>query len=484
MTALDRWVLSATITTTAPLSIRTGIEAERPRIKDKNGKEVEQGSVNLIECDCMGDPFIPGSAIKGLIRSFAATHFADADLYKVETLLGGMTRDRGSTTGAKTAMGGAAEFRNAWLIPATNGTPVEHGRTAIDRGSRTAADAMLRTDRSVPSGASFALEIIIDRTAIESVRLLRSLLALIDGESSQSSLGSGDGRVKLGDVKVQHWDKDAILAWATKGGDWRALGSDATATTVAAAPNPNGKTARFAISLAIRGHFLVSQENPKKEGNGAPDLIPLDPKCPTLPASSFDGAIRAQAERIWRTVHGNPPEDWSRDPPPAPLEELFGSRNRKGLFTPDDFSAPPAQPTRVDFVAIDRVSGGSSDGAKFAVMAFEAPVLSGAFELCFERQVSQKLTGQPEKATSRSLSPAAIGLLALTLRDMAEGDVTFGYGGRKGFGDVAALNPDTGGLHDLLHAIARAWKGKDCDATAEIETAVTAFRNWIQEPGS
>jgi hypothetical protein len=77
-------------------------------------------------------------------------------------------------------------------------------------------------------------------------------------------------------------------------------------------------------------------------------------------------------------------------------------------------------------------------------------------------------------------------LFALTLRDVAEGDVTFGYGGRKGFGDVAALTFGTGGLHvdDLLRDIAIKWKGADCDANATIESAVTAFRTWTKEPGA
>lgn len=505
MSLPDRWVLTATLTTLAPLTIRTGAEEtddHRPVGEQAfpglplKGPETnpEIAAINAIELDRFGHPFIPGSALKGLIRSLAATHLAndDAQLERVEALLGGMVKENrpGAGPGVSLGRGGSAEFRNAFIAALPRHAPPVRGRTAIDRGSRTAADGMLRHDRAVAPGTAFAIEIVVDRADVETIKLLRGLLALIDGKRPISSLGSGDGRVALTDVVVRHWDADAIKAWLL--GDepvWRNAQTAASpADTEPEAMTPQRSVAVFRIALHIAGHFLVSVavHKTQKVKKDDPSHIPIKPApCgpprPELPASSFDGAARAQAERIFRTVHGNPDVDWSSEPP-EPLEELFGSRRCKGLFTPSDFVGAPVEPTKVDFNAIDRLSGGGLDGAKFAVKAFEAPVLRGDLNLCFERVVSPLLTGQPSTGTAREISAAAVGLLALTLRDLADGDITLGYGTRKGFGDVAHLEyGEGGGLHDLLDAIGTAWIGGGAAAEAgreAINGAVRAFREW------
>ncbi len=73
-----------------------------------------------------------------------------------------------------------------------------------------------------------------------------------------------------------------------------------------------------------------------------------------------------------------------------------------------------------DFVAIDRFHGGSRDTAKFDAAFFQSPAFTITLELV------------------QDLNEQAKGLLALTLRDLEEGDIFFGFGRSKGYGKILA----------------------------------------------
>jgi CRISPR-associated protein (TIGR03986 family) len=75
---------------------------------------------------------------------------------------------------------------------------------------------------------------------------------------------------------------------------------------------------------------------------------------------------------------------------------------------------------RQDFVAIDRFTGGAADGAKFDACYADRPTLKSRLTL--------DLIG---------LEPPDIALLALGLRDVCEGKVTFGFGASKGYGEAS-----------------------------------------------
>lgn len=174
-----------------------------------------------------------------------------------------------------------------------------------------------------------------------------------------------------------------------------------------------------------------------------------------LPGSSLKGAMRSHVERIIRTVHGDNRDiccdplgkdrqlkscdqvirDENRrrenaepkEPPLTTAEEyrrlclacrLFGHTVHAGhLLTAD---ACPPQPLNVlpvrHQVAIDRLSGG------VAVGPFDLEV---ALEGCFETRL-----------TLVNYELWQVGLLALALRDMAEGRLLLGYGKSRGLGRV------------------------------------------------
>jgi CRISPR/Cas system CSM-associated protein Csm3 (group 7 of RAMP superfamily) len=87
-----------------------------------------------------------------------------------------------------------------------------------------------------------------------------------------------------------------------------------------------------------------------------------------------------------------------------------------------------------DFVAIDRFTGGGKDGAKFQFRAFHQPILSG------------RLTLDTDRLAKIGHAKDSIGLLKLALRDLEEGDLRFGMGAAKGYGQVreAGFSPIEG----------------------------------------
>ncbi|RMD65495.1 hypothetical protein D6833_02875, partial [Candidatus Parcubacteria bacterium] len=103
---------------------------------------------------------------------------------------------------------------------------------------------------------------------------------------------------------------------------------------------------------------------------------------------------------------------------------LFGSTRRGSRLIVEDAPYVGEQPPKLkmlDFLAIDRFTGGGKDGAKFDALALWKP----AFELRIYLE-------NPEKWE--------LGWLALVLRDLEEGWLSVGFGAAKGFGRVKLQN--------------------------------------------
>lgn len=477
----QRWIIRGILETRSPLSIRTGSEEVREhddakrwqaRPGEANTPPVDDrqiAPIQAIEADCNGNPYIPATAIKGLLRSLATQRIDDEALGAEITALFGNMPSVTEGSDAKQSTGGVAIFRNAYLIDKASMKPAAiRGRTAINRGTRTARDGFLRHDRAVPSDTQFKLEVVLDRASEDTVGVLLSLLQELDGSGRHSSLGSGsgqgDGRIAwvLEAAEARRFGHEQMADWLQKpiGTHWADL-----AVVVRPQVRDLGQANRsprvaFPLSLTVDGHFLVSVAAPVGKADSVPDRVPFkmrDDEQPTawLPGSSLDGALSAQAERIWRTLAYDL-RDWGKNGAPTCHRELFGSTERASLLDVSTFSSDPAETreVQVEFVAIDRFTGGSLDKAKFSVRAFEAPVFRGEIGLTLRRSINHSLSGKPKSGHEEiSISASAIGLLALTIRDLAEGDIPLGYGTRKGFGRIGKLEFRGSDWRALLNAL-------------------------------
>jgi len=179
-----------------------------------------------------------------------------------------------------------------------------------------------------------------------------------------------------------------------------------------------------------------------------------------LPGSSLRGVLRSQAERIARTLTtlatDNLDQFGQKCPACDPLQRprsqaqdtalascdsllkgvlkkptdeatdnqlclaclLFGSTRRGSrLIVEDAFSQKDLSKKVLDFLAIDRFTGGGKNGAKFDAVALWQPNFSVRLHL-----------ENPEGWE--------LGWLLLALRDIADGMVPIGFGGAKGFGQA------------------------------------------------
>jgi CRISPR/Cas system CSM-associated protein Csm3 (group 7 of RAMP superfamily) len=159
-----------------------------------------------------------------------------------------------------------------------------------------------------------------------------------------------------------------------------------------------------------------------------------------LPAKSFRGAFRAQAEKILRTmgIHAcNPLETIPTNGCCKAVEDISDVEKGKLCMACRIFGAPGWKtPLSIsefrlesgkyeirtqEFVAIDRFTGGGKASAKFNANAIYRPIFNGTI------QVNNNL--MPEEG---------LAILAMTLRDLIEGDITFGFGAAKGYGSCTA----------------------------------------------
>lgn len=241
-----------------------------------------------------------------------------------------------------------------------------------------------------------------------------------------------------------------------------------------------------------------------------------------LPGSSVRGVLRSQAERIARTLAthnawkardhrqyflehcpaGDPNNSRRAEAPLAnsdcllrskgisgeevvrPIQldladQLFGSiRLGSRLIVEDGRLANQPELKAMDFLAIDRFTGGGRDSAKFDALALWKPAF----------QVRLRLDN-PE--------PWALGWLILTLRDLHDGLATLGFGAAKGFGQASIakwtaslgflLDEDFPGnqqlaerfLNQARQATDGLWRVLHVDNT-EISTWLEVANDWVK----
>ena len=104
------------------------------------------------------------------------------------------------------------------------------------------------------------------------------------------------------------------------------------------------------------------------------------------------------------------------------IEEIFGASELAAAVRFSDFTSVCAAATaRQEYLAIDRFTGGGAAGLKFNAEHALSPELNGTVTINLGR-----------------LAPEHLGLIALTLRDLIEGDISFGMGWAKGNGRCTA----------------------------------------------
>lgn len=460
----ERWRIEGELRTQSSLHVGDGNTIpEHVRLgKKAPEKKKDWHDIDTVARDASGKACIPGSALKGVLKSWGARRLPE---YCME-VFGKPER------GTLPATAGLAEFWDSMALPKPgykagqywndNRLTCVSPRTAIDRVYRTASEGKLFQAEVVPAGIAFQVNICgmgLDETQIKF--LLRALEAFNEGEVLLGAhTASGFGRCAWGLTKLHRLTKNGVGAWIQRCGQgfhrMDELAEAEQARIVREArddhfPFSAGTTAVFDIELDFQGPFLVNDPSAatKNKGDEFPSHAPVRYAVngsPYLPATSFRGAFRSQAERIARTI-GNEQSAGYPDSreylknftvhsakdftklEKCPVSRLFGSPGWRAPLQISDFCAGATvkvvEATQ-EFLAIDRFTGGGADGLKFNALAAYFPQFSGKLSLDLAR------------LEAASGGERGLELLAYALRDLQEGDIRFGFGAAKGYGETIA----------------------------------------------
>ncbi|MBL8149237.1 MAG: hypothetical protein JNN15_04845 [Blastocatellia bacterium] len=418
-----------------------------------------------------GNYYIPGTSIAGVLRSWCSQVFETS---KVNNLWGFQEENK---QGSKKGEDGQASFViiEDTLIELPENTTIEiRDGVGINRYTGSAADKA-KYDRGVlPRDTKFQLSIIVEMQE-EVVNFAKVMFGyLLEAlKDSQLLFGAsktrGLGRVKLTESSIFEEclsTKNGILALLSNNkGNQLSIG-DLKDTDPKISPNLQPK-------LDIKIFWKPSQPVMVKSGYDAVavDTIPLvsgiDSKrlALVLPGSSIKGVLRSQAERIVRTVldiKEDYPEDFLKQIKVPLIGELFGVGNEKaetasiesnqvnvGLaalsiadcYTRQYFQREEWKSIETEkeikqtsqekrcfqtafHVAIDRWTGGASEGALYNVLEphntnWEPINLTLDFGRLKEED---RLTG--------------LSLLLFVLRDLMRARLPFGFATNRGMGEI------------------------------------------------
>lgn len=469
---------------TADLRDRTrklGLKDLEERFRNQPGGADLNPEYATVERAVDGNPTMPGSTVKGCLRSFALQRNR-ADRPLIKTLFGPseirgkeIRGNNGPPTGKlrfyaarfKSQTGPLLPAGERWFDPARC-TAIQ-AAVGIDPHTRTASDKLLYWIEFVPERTSF--EFLIEGDGLTDPEIGWFTALLNDAFSSNSPVqfgaesANGWGRFTLDDhqsVSVTRCGSDQVKAWWA---DPESPEPSFVAYQPPAAPATPATVARrlltVSITLNFTGGFLVSEPTRFRKRTDSTDGLshgiirrsvttrhgqpPGARDDYFLPAASVRGAIRAQARRIWLTLNGSAPSDPKKSQVHKPADvqsvsgfhQLFGCAGWRSPLSFSDFTLLSNPITyNQEFVAIDRFTGGAAPEKKFNATALWQPSFSGklTIDLTALQRVG-KVAAHLNRPSILSWYPL---FLAFLFRDLEEGDITFGFGSAKGFGHCTA----------------------------------------------
>ncbi len=448
-----RWRIEGTLETRSFLHVGTGEEdIDRGTPTDTVAPDA------FVATDHAGRPYLPGASLKGVLRETVTRlkDIATAErLFGVGPVPGG---DSGGESGKVIVedaflVGGppppAADNRTndrTWSLQRSTSVVT---RCAIDPLTGAARRNHLFSVEAVPPAARFTVTIFARGLDDADIALVGEALAAFNADPhARDRLQPQPAR--LGHATRNGW---GTMRWTPTGVGrlepdlFRKAGPTVVARdayvrgTSPTLPGALSKISfdrpilRLWLSLRFDGPFIVadsgrSGQRSRDPNAQLPDHFPrLTPdRRALLPAESFRGVLRSRVEHIARTLasrHTTGPSA-ADDLHTGPLLSVFGSTDLASRLHVIDFvgaSPVPRELVRHERLAIDRFTGSVSGGKKFDVAVIESPTLAGHFEV----DLSDFHTMRP-----------ALGLFALTLRDLVDGQCAFGLGAAAGSGSCRA----------------------------------------------
>ena len=415
-----RCSLQGVLSVTSPLHVGDGKDSPRDRS--------DEGVNCTVLLDWRGRPYLPATTLRGFLREAWLERWRGDDGAEFRRLFGHQEQ------------GGQLLVEDAFVEDDDDRGLGAVARTAVDSSSRTAASGSLRNMEVVEPGQRFLFKAAIAAApdqGVEQVDLER-FVALLRGVEWRlgGETGSGLGRLEWVGTEERHLlvTPATVKGWLSgdPGGTARpeAVGSPDRLESVPKPPRPARRRLTLDLTLEFSGPMRVGAPQAAEAPNNELHSLPADRP---LPGSSFRGSLRAQTERILNTAFGD-----GRQPPKAvttleevkeeltPLHKLFGHTGWRSILEVEDFKPDGHLNEHIQsIVAIDRFTGGVQEGPFYA-RGYWSPTLCGRMAIDLDR------------AEDCGLGRLWMPLLAFLLRDLIDGDVTFGWGAGRGYGRCTA----------------------------------------------
>lgn len=471
-----RWTIVGTVTSQTPLHVGDGGVVHRPALINE-GKEIDVASVAT---DCDHRAYIPGTAIKGwLRRALDSVDPGVADVL-LGSADGGGFRIACLDAPAAQAVPTFTEAPPHWHPTRLTGVLAS---VAIDRHLGTALDKHLAHVEYVPAGVAFDVTLVardVDewRTGATAEDAIAYVLAALDTADARSFNAEGLGASEANGWGLVHWElkdikgfgREDLQGWLATPPTSRAVGYNVVNRAVADVQSLLNMAAGIGskagaaehlaaeVTIAFDGLMLINGSQKAETSAWLRD----ERGRPWLPGRSLRGALRSQAERIVRTIAGTeaaacvPGHSCQAVKPYArradhpfvgpggicPICAVFGAAGWRSPFECSPFEALPdvVQTMTQHRVAVDRFSGGvpyderpehgfSKErfaGRKYKMEGLCRPAFRGVLRLDVNRLRKAEIWA-PDGS-------AAVGLMALVLRDFAEHDIAIGMAAGTGYG--------------------------------------------------
>ena len=445
----NRYRITGTLTTASPLHVGDGDSLSLKKRQTYFPPDQIDTEYSTFVTGDNGLAVIPGSTMKGVLLAWLVRRGAPEALLK--EVFG--TQERG----------GKAEFHDAPLAKpaaggnhhrwwdATRGTCLAPG-VSLDPKTRTAKEHLLYYTEFVPEGSQFAVTVTAQNLNDDERDLL--LFALEAGFRDPddpvrvgAETGDGWGAMGWSNPSCEAINPSDVATWLKDGATkpYETLFHAVKVSPGAIPLKAAGPALLLDIRLMFEGAVLVndpSQARKRDEKAGEPGvghaIVRRKNDQYFLPGSAVRGALRSQARRIWQTLADGKAGDLdsadnveakhrSDVKRMAALYRMFGAPGwRTPIAVPDFELAGKERLHKQEFVAVDRFTGGAADAKKFSAQGLYAPEFTGTLRVNFASWKSAGADGW------------ALLLLLFLLRDLREGDIGFGFGASKGYGQCAA----------------------------------------------
>nr|WP_321500814.1 RAMP superfamily CRISPR-associated protein [uncultured Dethiosulfovibrio sp.] len=421
-----------------------------------------------------GEYYVPGSSLVGPMRSWMEAYIKGVRSYSaVQSFFGYQEGDKGSASHCYVE---DAPFQSA-DIAGPLFRERRHG-IGIAPSSGVAREGFLYTRAVLPRGTIVPLQLEIELTSSDQREEFGTLLFfLLEAlEEGEIRIGAGKtrgyGKVKLQDVDVswynffdsktgeedlQRWLEQKPAINHVSGKEWKKFLPEGDRSV---GLRKHVYSCVFSIDWKPRSPLMVKSG---RDGRDA-DMIPLVSDTgvgvvPVIPGSALKGAFRSHAEKIIRTLFCNNPEEIDEKEENQSLEiirDLFGDIERSGrIFFSDLYCLETPMPqdqwlgenpnalnqitSYEEHVAIDRFTGGASNGALFNSRPVKKeshwePIL---FSLDFQKPFYDKNLEDPQRVLSDEMQKLEMILINLLVEDCRNGMIPLGFGSRRGWGEIS-----------------------------------------------